>query len=179
MRKMNKKGLELSINFIVILVISIAIFGMGIYFVSTIFIGSSDVIKTISQQEETQLEKRLMTGREKVVIPIETKTMKRGEAVVFGIGIFNNMGSTKTFSVDVTPGPMYKEDRSIELTPTPGVVTENPVDQIVKNNEYKIARLTVRAPPNTDKGRYQINIQVKDDTGADYDTIRLIYINVE
>jgi hypothetical protein len=176
---MNRKGIELSINFIVIIIISIAIFGMGLYFVSTIFIGADKMTTIISEQEETQLEKRLMTGREKVVIPVETKTIKRGETTVFGIGIFNTEGDTKTYSIEVTKGPMYKEDRSIELTPTPGLQTEDPVDQTIKNNEYKIAKLTVKAPPQADKGRYQLNVQVKNvATGNPYDTIRLIYVNV-
>ncbi|MBA3064142.1 hypothetical protein FP803_01760, partial [Candidatus Woesearchaeota archaeon] len=45
MKRINKKGMELSINFIVILILSIVVFGFGIKILSGIFGGASEIEK--------------------------------------------------------------------------------------------------------------------------------------
>jgi hypothetical protein len=88
-RTMNKRGIELSVNFIVILILAIAIFGGGIYLVYQIFAKAQNMKEGVDQQTEDRINALLDDGSP-VVIPDVAKTGERGKLVYFYIGVSDN-----------------------------------------------------------------------------------------
>ena len=68
----NRKGIELSINFIVMLILALAVFSGGIMFATKFFGHAEKVRASMDAQTEKQIEKLLDSGSP-VVIPINTK----------------------------------------------------------------------------------------------------------
>ena len=98
---MNKKGFEMAIGMIVMLIMSVLIFSMAIYLVFNWF-GKADVLKAeIDRQTEAQIVSALRAGNTLVAIPISLRQVKRGGAVNFGMGV-RNVGAGKTFSATFT-----------------------------------------------------------------------------
>jgi len=86
---MKKKGaIELSVSFIVMLIISIAVFSFGIYFVNRLFTHAIGTQLTFDERTSSEIEGLLSEGL-KVAIPFEKKTIYNGKFGKFGIGILN------------------------------------------------------------------------------------------
>jgi len=56
----SKKGIELSINFIVMLIIGIAMFGFGLKFLAQFFSGAEQIKSQLDTQTKTQIQR--LTG---------------------------------------------------------------------------------------------------------------------
>ncbi len=82
----NKRGIELSINFIVMLMLALATFSGGLVFASKFFGHAEKVRGTLDAQTEKQIEKLLDSGSP-VVIPINTKEIFRKKFGTFAIGV--------------------------------------------------------------------------------------------
>ena len=97
---MNKKGIELSVNFIVMLVLAIAMFMGGLIFFGRMMSGVSSMRVTLDSQTDQQIEAMLDSGGS-FVIPIHSKDVNRNNYVTFGIGILNDgRGKTDTHESD-------------------------------------------------------------------------------
>ncbi|MFP4112170.1 MAG: hypothetical protein ACLFPQ_01210 [Candidatus Woesearchaeota archaeon] len=101
---MNKRAsLELSVNFLVMLIISIVVFGFGIYFLTQTGAGLSKASEEISREAETQIEALLDSGEQIIIYPEELE-IKKGQTDVFGVGILNTVRMSKTeFIIGVWP----------------------------------------------------------------------------
>jgi hypothetical protein len=82
----NKRGIELSINFIVMLILAIAVFAGGLVFASKFFGHAEKMRDNLDAQTEKQIEKLLDSGSP-VVIPISNKEIFRNKFDTFGIGV--------------------------------------------------------------------------------------------
>ena len=60
----NRKGIELSINFIVMLILGIAVFAGGLVFASKFFGHAENVRQSLDSQTEKQIEKLLADAQE-------------------------------------------------------------------------------------------------------------------
>lgn len=176
---LNKKAMELSLNFIVIIIISIIIFGFGIRFISNL---SSEAVK-IQDIAIDDLDERISNvvceGSDRVCIGNERMPIRRKELGVFGLKILNVLDSQE-FEVTVTPSnPLgYKKDNT-PITNPPLLV--NPPSRNVyigKNEEAKVA-IGVQVPPNAASGTYILNVDIKlKQTGELYSTVQKLYVDV-
>ncbi len=116
---MNKKAaIELSVNFIVILVISIVVFSFGIYLMSQFFDYGNKVILERDEKHESALEDMMYSG-EQVAIPFDHKRIGNKQYDKFAIGIFNTIGNANehTFTTTVEFTQAY-DPSGTEITPT-------------------------------------------------------------
>ena len=99
---MHKKGaLELPVNMLVVVIISIVILASGITLMYK-FIGGAEDFKTrIDAKTNAELERLLVNQGQKVALPLYTATVERGGNHIFGIGILNSMESTAQFRIQV------------------------------------------------------------------------------
>jgi hypothetical protein len=98
---MNSKALTLSINFIAILIISLAVFALGIYTVRY-FIGTAEqVSEEISLSAERQINELLASTNEKVVLPVFRRELKSGQSYTFVLGIKNYLEQPADFTVEI------------------------------------------------------------------------------
>jgi hypothetical protein len=89
-KRSKKASLELSINFIVILIISIVVFGFGLFFLRSVGKGASSATEQISRESEMQIQALLDSGEQIIIYP-EQLEIKRNKAGTFGVGILNTI----------------------------------------------------------------------------------------
>jgi len=89
LRMRNKKGaIELSLNFVVILIISILSLMLSIVFLKNLFTAAYQKQTEVDYRTQEQIKALLRDG-EKVALPVTTQTIRRGDSAVFGLGILN------------------------------------------------------------------------------------------
>lgn len=98
---LNKRGIELSVNFLVVLIISIAVIGFGIRFTYKLVGETSELQKASGQELDQKIGELLCADDLKVCVGIERKKVSRGKADLFGVKILNIEDSDKTFDVYV------------------------------------------------------------------------------
>ena len=157
--------MELSINFIVTLIITIVVFALGIVFVQKIFKVADDAVEPLDEQTEMQLDNALARG-EIVALPSNYKEIKRGskEVLGFGLGISNQLQTAKDFEVLVKLSTAVDEYGNVfsDLDMDAGSwgTFAKPHTYSIENNGIKKIPLSFKLPRGTDKGTYVFNLYV-------------------
>ena len=112
---MNKRAFELSVSFLVILIICIAIFSFSIYIVRKFFTHAENLRMTYDERTEREIEQLLDDGS-RIAIPFDKKEIGNGEFKTFGIGVLNilNSGSSNTFEINVHFNQAFNK-RSVKI----------------------------------------------------------------
>ncbi len=92
----NKRAFQLSINMIVVMILGLALLGVGISIFYNAYNKTVDLKENVDSQTQRQLSDLLDSG-EAIVIPINSKEVDRGEYVDFDLGISNELGSPRVF----------------------------------------------------------------------------------
>ncbi len=98
------KGIELSMNFLVVIVLTLVIFGLSISFIMNIYEKATGIQKKTFDDLDKQIG-YLRCGTEQVCIGDKTKEIRRGEFSVFGIRILNVLGTRSRFKIYVSSSP--------------------------------------------------------------------------
>ncbi len=93
-----KKGFEIGVNLIVVLIITLVIFVGGIVFSLKFFGMAAERKASIDAETQSAIESLLDTGA-KVAIPIFKKQVKRGSGTTFGVGIRNVNAQSDKFHI--------------------------------------------------------------------------------
>ena len=157
----NKRGIELSINFIVILVISIVVFVLGIKFVYQLVSDTKNLATITFKELDDQIGDLICESSERVCISGDSKEVGRDQIGFFGIKIRNVLES-QDFEVKVTrpiPGGVSKNQNEIfgdKLDWKPSVRTVH----IGTNEEVKVG-VGVYVPKTAVSGTYIFNVDIK------------------
>lgn len=172
----NKKGMELSINFIVGLILALAAFFLGLMFIPKLFSAAKDVNEQLDQNSEEILRNMAMEG--KVAIYPETIETKVGGGRVIGLGIMN-VGQTQNFTVGIKyVSGKDKNGNALSININNWVFVEPTCAEWcayktttntfeVKRNDRIIESVAFRAPNGITKGTYVFAILVKKDANND------------
>lgn len=191
MKRWNKKGIELSANFLVILILSIVIFGGGLALVNKFFKSASEKQTELDQSTLNEIEKLLNDGS-KVAIPIHKKEMKIGDEQLFGLGIYNVLGSQHEFTVTVDFDEAYDEEDELMTEVDGGFVDsrwhffDSGRKYTVKNNDYQAVKILLKVDSvvadgiPTRKGLYIFNVNVSMSNGEFYDGhMHKLYVDIK
>ncbi len=167
--KFHKKGLELSVGLIVLLILSVLIFSLSLYMVFNWF-GKAEVLKAeIDKQTQEQIKAALASGNTLVAIPIAIQETKRGNAANFGIGV-RNVADARDFSGEIAFSGAYTQDgKSIavneEYLERNWLGNFNVINTFnLKKNEQKLIPILIKVHTNvaegvaTPKGDYVFNV---------------------
>ena len=99
----SKKGFQLSINMVVVIVIGLVLLGTGFSIFSNAFSKTTELRDNGDSDTQRQLNAMLDDGS-LVTVPFANKETDRGDYVDFNLGINNEMGGTRNFKVIVTYG---------------------------------------------------------------------------
>jgi hypothetical protein len=169
-----KKGIELSINFIVMLILAIVGFVMGLMFIPQLFKASTDMYQQLDSQSKDILMNQAMEGR--VAIYPENFQTKVGSGRVVGLGIYN-VGNTQNFTVGIKYVSGTETDGT-DIPPSLITMTEwAMVDSLVvdwypykvhptievKRNDRDIESIFFKAPAGALRGKYTFAILVRKD----------------
>ncbi|MBW3013907.1 hypothetical protein KY335_01545 [Candidatus Woesearchaeota archaeon] len=168
---MNKKGaLRLTVNFIVIIIIATACLVLA----TTFFLQEKEELDIITgiveQQAKQQIMRELTQTTSKVVLPIFSAELKRGESYIFGLGLNNYMGFKEVFTVYISFDSAI--DTETKAVVDPGVNTEKffipelgPYD--LEDKEKRIISIPMRAPTGSRRGiTYRFNVKVACETDS-------------
>ncbi len=178
---MNKRGIELSVNFLVITVIAIVVFGFGVYFVYQLFFSSQTVISEIDERTRAETERLLRVEGAKVAIPYTSLTATRRNHAQFGIGVLNINSGTTTFNIDVEYGSGVGEENNVLCQGDDCGEWVSfillPESLALEPNHDDIATLVVVPDGNALSGTYSFSVTVTDEDNALYGK-KIVYVTV-
>ncbi|MFH1211450.1 MAG: hypothetical protein V1659_00810 [Candidatus Woesearchaeota archaeon] len=163
---MNKKAaIELSMNFLVVLIIAIVVFGMGIFVFQKVFKQAKDFHDTIDAQTEERMLKQMIGAGDLVKVINSQEKVSKGKTKIFYLGIKNDLGSPQDFHVyvhrvDPTLSRTYTQTDSPwgDGTTYAFEYTAGPIT--LQNKEGNIRMLMLTVPKNVLAGTYVFNVAV-------------------
>ncbi len=187
---MNKKGLSIAINQVVIIIISLVILGLGITIAFKVVNTADSQLPAISQQTQTQLERVLSSGKI-VEIPSSTKSGGAKDLTIFNLGIKNDPFVTQnnnSFQVIISFNKAIKRTGAEICTtqackhgalidaliiPEFNLLGFNSIEQTfnIRENEIKAISFGVQPKQNefySGTGQYFYNVCVCKGDGVDY-----------
>jgi hypothetical protein len=167
---MNKKGVELSANFLVTIILAITIFVFGIMFARNLLGGAEDITKMTEEDIDAKMDELLCPGDERVCFGVRTKAADRGELLIFGIRVLNVLDQPKEFTVEVeATGAILKGERAITTIPNldkfnsvePIAVLPKVRTETIEPNEDKKFGVGIQPAKNAPPGKYILNAYVR------------------
>ncbi|MBS3137341.1 hypothetical protein J4232_02820 [Candidatus Woesearchaeota archaeon] len=179
---MKKKAMELAINFIVMLILAMAIFGVGIYFASNIFSKTSTIGSSLDQQTTTMLENKLRDSSLPVAFGKFKETVKKGGNVKFALGIANIEEKNQKFIISISCAKAVKNGVDIESLNCPKPAKDEQ-EITVEGKEYGTTAILFVIDKKTSTAMYIYDVIVtKEGDAADeeaYGGLQKLYIEVK
>jgi len=195
----NKRAIELSINFIVIFILAMAMFSVGVTLAYKIFGEAEQMKKNLDDRTRQQIMTMLMEGSSKVIVPIVKKEVEIGGSDVFGLGIRNDLDDLADFYLQIECDAAYEADNTLicdkDTAPCTGICDKwlshmsfiavddfGPIE--VSRNERSVEEIFVLIPKDESikKGTYVFNLQVCAEAECDgsnqYDTLKKLKVVV-
>ncbi len=151
---MNKKAIELSVNFLVIIILAIVIVGLSFYILFTVFGEASELGELTQEQLNERVENLQCDGI--VCMPLTSKTLYRGQSHLFGVKILNT-GAKGDFIVKV----IHLDEPTLNYVPQTYVIN-------IDSNQEEPVGIIVDVPKNASSGVYIFNIDVSDPSNTPY-----------
>ena len=108
---MQKKGaIGLSMNVLVVIIISLVVLGMGVAMLYSFIEGASDIKTKLDAKTNAELERLLVNQGKMVALPLHVADIERGEMHLFGIGIMNVGDFGEEFYIKIELSRAYNED---------------------------------------------------------------------
>ena len=169
---MSKKAIELSVNFLVTLIIAIVLFGMGIYLGSTIFGGGGEIVKRQFDEFDRAVGELACSSSDNVCINIKSKEIRRGDFDTLAVTIRNAIDKTD-FNITIQNTKYISSDNSVikEYDEMPSKLLLFGFDkgriQTLDKREKKTFGVGVEVPKDAPSGQYVLTVTVyrKDSEG--------------
>src|SRR3989344_4658301 len=98
-----KKGVELSINFLVVVIISLVVLGFGIKFAYDLLNYAEKEKQQQYDKIDKELENLICDGSDEVCVGTYRKKVGSSKSVFFGVKVWNVLGTDQTFFIDIKP----------------------------------------------------------------------------
>lgn len=175
---LDKKAIELSLNFIVIIIISIILFGFGIKFISDLSSQATELQELTVGELDERIGNLVCEGSDRVCIGIDRKIIKRTKFDIFGLKIMNILDD-QSFDIIIsrpTPSGYKKNNEEIQSDS----LLWNPKERSVfieKNEEIDLG-IGVEVPANITSGTYIFDINILTADGTPYSSTQKFYVDV-
>lgn len=102
---MNKKGIELSVNFIVILILSLTILGLSMAFLSQINKAGKNQLQVNEAKMQAEVEKIMADSNDALGIAYPVVSINPGQGYVLTVGLRNKISTSEEdiFKYNATP----------------------------------------------------------------------------
>jgi hypothetical protein len=171
---MNKRGISLSINFIVLLIIALVVFVMGLILFSNMFEVITGIHDGLDEQTRKEMQKICESTSDQICIYPTSLNVQKGESGIFGVGILNIDGS-ESFSIHSTLQNCYDKSTN-EIVCNNQIVLKEQRDVNVKLNERSMFGIPSRVDGSATSGIYSILVEVKQNGNSL--SKNLVYIKV-
>ncbi len=178
-----KAAISMSIETLVIVIISLVVLGLGITLLYKFIGGAEDIKTTLDEQTDAEIDRILVDQGKQVALPRHVADISRGSNHIFGIGILNIGGAGNQFQIQAGINKVINEQGQ-ETTSSEDINSINkwllfnqePI-QIEENQHHKEAIL-VNIPKDAAKGQFIYNVQVVA-SGQLYGNVQKIVVNVK
>lgn len=175
----DKKGIELSVNFLVTFIIAIVLFSMGIVFAKRLFGGAQDITQLSQEQLDKKIEELFCTGTELVCLNTNSRTIKRGDQYILGVNVVNGLPNSVNFKLDIVNSkafdkentPIFDKLASPPQNPTPGQdldIFPDSKEFIINPNQQERTGVMITTHSSNPPGRYIVDIVVQYDDGSGF-----------
>ena len=175
-----KKGIELSLNFLVTIIIALVIFGFGVRFIYTLASQATELESMTTDELDKKIGQLLCESTERVCIGIDKKTIQKGKFDVFGIEVINiNQGSN--FEMEIKPTGYIKNNGPIMPVGQGKLKLKYRQDFFIGRNEEESLGVGVEVSRGAESGAYIFDVQVKQITDAGavpYAGLHKLYVDV-
>lgn len=183
------RGIELSLNFIVILIISLVMFGFGVTFVYNLAAGTESIKSMTLEQLDDSIVDLRCRYNEKVCLDRDRIELRQGELRVLTLRVLNIDSADAEFRITVRKGIFVSPDNQRFAPGEPGwentilVLPEERFERIVANDAKTVGVGFERPKGGVQRGTYvfDIVIEKKDTTGlfVEYDPVHKFYVNAK
>ena len=177
-----KKAIELSLNFLVTIIIALVIFGFGIKFIYDIATKSENLKDMTLDQIDKKIEGLVCESTDRVCIVPTRRVIKRGNVGFFGMKIVNVISdaeSNEFFFGDIRVSRMVRKDKT--ETEDPNILDKidfkHRVSVEIKKNEERDIGIGVEVDREAPSGTYVVDIEIEDALN-EYGGIYKIYVEV-
>lgn len=171
---MNKSAaIELSVNMIVITVLSLIVMGIGFYLVTNIFTTATEYKGKLDEQTQQSILATLRKSGDLISMPIIHYTIARGETDVFGAALLNDLDATETFSITVTCTEAVDSDENDLCAEVQGIscdtetagycsdwITLDTEETTLENREDTAIGMFVIVPDDAPSGTFGYSLKV-------------------
>lgn len=173
----NKKAVELSINFLVIVIISLVMLSTGLLIVRQYFGTAEEIQRQLDEQTVEKIENLLDEG-DVIAIPLKRKIVGAGEQEIFGMGVMNINEQQTTFDIEIMLSNAYDNakndiDPDADLSQHPESWLLYPDTLILDPREKGTVSINVNVPAGVVSGTYIFNARAEP-----YDRITKMYVIV-
>jgi hypothetical protein len=164
--KKNKKAMELSINFIVMLIIALVVFGMGLILFRQFFTSAEEIRQNLDDQTRKELEAKMMSSSEEVVVYPTQFTVKKGRGDVIGVGILNIQNIPQTFTISAVFQQGYnREGDSLDISCTTDptqcpIQVKSSIARTVQPNKREVFDVPFKVSNSIASAKYSVLIEV-------------------
>ena len=174
----DKRAIELSLNFIVILIISIIIFGFGIRFISQLSSQATELQEITTAELDERIGNLICEGSDRVCVGIGRKTIRRTIFDIFGLKIVNILES-QNFDISVErPTPSGYTISKEEIQTDDLIWNPKQRSVFIEKNEEKNLGIGVQVPANIVSGTYIFDVKIQTADGKSYSNIQKLYVDV-
>jgi type II secretory pathway pseudopilin PulG len=178
--KKKRGAIALSMNVLVILIISFVVLGMGITLLYKMVGGAIDKKAELDGRTQQELQRLLIDGGKSVALPSNIATIIAGDDHIFGIGVLNIDPVETEFKVDIVLDRAVDdlgEDFSSEVIYDQWLLYYQDFD--VQNADHHIQPILVSIPGNAKKGKYIFNVKILKNSNAEqYGNTQKIIVTV-
>ena len=155
MFKTRKASIELSVNFIVIMILSVVLLGMGVFLIRKGESLSSSEYEKVDLMHQKQIAIAMASSDEKTMVYPASARLQRGESAYFTVGINNNNGTRKSFYIHAAAANPSSEWNVRQI-----LFTRSPVQ--IENGEAGYTPIRATAPKAGVADTYIVNICVSE-----------------
>ncbi|MFP4656171.1 MAG: hypothetical protein ACLFNK_01170 [Candidatus Woesearchaeota archaeon] len=184
----SKRGsMELSVNFIVKLILALVVFGFGLMIIRNIMstAGSGELTREIDDQMESQIQMLMDTGDRIVIFP-EEQSLSIGDVGTFALGILNVLDLPDPpvdFEIDVQCHSFVSNEgtSSEDCDYAESWTFDSFPPMTIPNNDEESTGIAIRPGDDAELGTYVFNVKVDYDHDSESGTygITKFRVNVE
>src|SRR3989338_1939407 len=162
---MQKKGIELSLTFMVVVIIAIVLFVFGVNFVYKIVNQTNEIDKINTDELDKKFAQLSCESSDKVCVGIIRKIIPRGSFDTFGLKIIN-IGNATDFLVEVKASKAFDKQEKEIANNINFKYNNNPMN--IEKNEEKSLGIALEVPKDAVFGTYIFDIIVKNNVNEEF-----------
>lgn len=180
---MNKKAIELSINFLVMFILAVIVFSFGVRFIYQLYEEAEDIKRVTIDELDESIGNILCSSSQRVCIGQDKHVVPRGEFTIYAVNVIN-VFDRDIFLVDIRPSDPIGYTRDGD--PIYDVDNENQIEVkyrqelVVEKFEKEGFGIGIQVPRSgVRSGTYIFDIILsRQSTGEQYTNVQKIYVEV-